>query len=236
MTLHDGKLYMSAFGDGDGNELWSYDGNTAVKETDIYPGNIGCDPSYLVEYAGRLYFAAIDSAGDTDLWAFYSGSGGASKAANLNPSGTTWPIQMTVFDGRLYFGGREDTNDDEFAVYDAGLDSAWLVSDLYAGSTGSMPSGFTVFDDKLVFHTVRNGGKLWSYTGTGDPVALSGVAPTTLNTPDAMAVIGSRLYFRAEDGTIGGELWYWNGTDPAAIHEDINMGSESSYPGRFFLY
>ena len=46
-----------------------------------------------------------------------------------------------------------------------------------------------------------------------------------------MTAAGTTLYFRANDGTNGGELWKSDGTASGTMMvKDINNGSGSSYP------
>jgi len=78
---------------------------------DISTYSFGSSPSYMAEFDGKLYFAASDDAGDTELWAFDGVN--TFLVADINPLGSSYPRDLVVFDGKLYFeaddgvGGRE---------------------------------------------------------------------------------------------------------------------------------
>jgi ELWxxDGT repeat protein len=56
-----------------------------------------------------------------------------------------------VYNKKLYFSGYDSNKGVELFSYDE-TNGAQLVKDIYDGSNGSYPSGFTLFDDKLYLH------------------------------------------------------------------------------------
>ena len=59
-------------------------------------------------------------------------------------------------------------------------------------------------------------------------------AGASSSSPFRMAVLGSRLYFRANDGVVGSELWSTDGTaSGTSLVADIRTGSASSSPKNF---
>src|SRR6185295_6464656 len=104
-----------------------------------------------------------------------------------------------------------------------------MVADINAADAGtgtSDPYGFTVYDGGLYFGADDgvHGSELWSSDGTGpgtqlivdiNPGAASGwPAPgrDALTQPYVMSVMNGVMYFTADDGTHGRELWRYDGT------------------------
>ncbi len=53
---------------------------------------------------------------------------------------------------------------------------------------------------------------------------------STFSSPNSLTAVGSTLYFRADDGTNGAELWKSDGTTVGTVMvKDINSGSVGSY-------
>ena len=56
------------------------------------------------------------------------------------------------------------------------------------------------------------------------------------NAPDEPVVFNGVLYFAADDGTNGSELWKYDGVNPPSLADDILAGSAGSYPSDFTVY
>jgi len=121
-----------------------------------------------------------------------------------------------------------------------------VVKDIYTGGhttsghyyfNSSKPSDFTVLGDHVIFvaSTASDGRELWITDGTsagtqelkdirsGTGDAFPGVASS-----EARAVVGSELFFTANDGTHGIELWKTDGTNSGTqLVDDIDSGSAS---------
>src|SRR5687768_5645718 len=58
-----------------------------------------------------------------------------------------------------------------------------------------------------------DGRELWSYTGSGSPVRRSQIQAGGLDgNPQELSPYNGRIYFSADDGTSGRELYTFNGT------------------------
>jgi len=106
------------------------------------------------------------------------------------------------------------------------------VSDLSAGANSSNPSNLTVVGNRLFFSATDGGwDELWA---TADGTTLSRVTSINPNGPAFPGVLvnaSGRLFFSADDGVRGTELWEF---DVVANRErfvaDIGFGSASSWP------
>lgn len=118
--------------------------------------------------------------------------------------------------------------------------SSWaqpmLIKDIYSGSTGSMPGRFSVINNKLAFfaNDSTDGYELWSSEGTGASTKL--VYDINPGMADAdfmlnyvkMATVGNKVYFPADDGTHGIELYSWDGANAPMLASDVHPGSTGS--------
>ena len=143
-------------------------------------------------------------------------------------SSSNAPDEPVVFNGVLYFAADDGTNGSELWKYD-GVNPPSLADDILAGSAGSYPSDFTVYDGKLYFEAeTDDDDELWVFDGTTASLAAD------TNRPDELAVYDGALYFRAT-GALGRELWKFDGTT-ASLAADINAGSDSSDPQELTVY
>ena len=110
--VYNNKLYFQADGgDGAGVELWSYDGVTASRVTDIYSGASSSNPSHMAVYNNVLYFRADggDGAG-YELWSYSdiepptstptpteTHTPTATPTATYTPTATATPINTVTF-------------------------------------------------------------------------------------------------------------------------------------------
>ena len=216
-----------------GTELWKYDGAT-VSSIDIFPGKGNSYPQHFIEYGGLLYFNACGpTTGGTELFR-YDGSA-VSLAANMGNGSS--PENFALFRGKLYFsaytpeGGRELWRFDGFR--------ADRAADIAPGAASSNPSGLRVYGDALYFAAEggEDGFELWRFDGEkAEEVAninrnppLPGVDPVHHSFPADLTVLDGVLYFSADDGVHGRELWSFDGTE-AALVADIDPGRYGSEP------
>jgi ELWxxDGT repeat protein len=246
-----GNLYFSAFRSNIGIELWKFDG-TNQTPIDMFTGSGSSLPQHFTIFQNQLYFGANGTAGQgAELWR-YSGSGTPTEAARINPGNGSSPEHMAVFNGSLYFSAMDSTRGRELWRYDG--NSASLAADIVAGGqfSSSNPTGMTVFNNKLYFAADDgvHGVELWSFDGVSatmvseiNPTADPGNGDTFLmdSSPMDLTVFDGKLYFSANDGIHGRELWAWDGNQ-ARLVLDINPGQYGSevseltvYNGRLFF-
>ena len=231
IELND-KLYFSANDGENGNELWTSDGTsggtTLIK--DLNPGSSyvflygngpdgylpdGSSPDNFIELNDKLYFSANDGESGHELWVTDGTSEGTQILKDLNPGSTyeTYPYNP-------------------------------LYSPAYVPNSSS-PDSFIEFNDKLYFtaNSEEKGRELWVTDGTskgtqlikdinpGSESSLSGTYAYNFNN---FVEFNGSLYFIADDGENGEELWVSDGTsDGTQLLKDINPGSESSFPGNY---
>lgn len=257
LVPHDGRLYFPAYDELRGTELWQFDpaadggaGGLALV-VEIHPGSGSSDPIHLTSLGGRLYFAANDGASGRELWQFDPAAEHPAAAlrqvADIAPGGmSSNPAFLAVLGERLYFAANDGTHGSELWVYDPaaveGTGAAMLVEDIAGGSASSFPSGLTAMAGELYFSASDgvSGTELWRY----DPAASGGAGAAQQvadirsgsgsASPRDLTVIANTLYFSADDGEHGRELWRYERTlDTAELTSDLVLGSGSSNPRGF---
>jgi ELWxxDGT repeat protein len=244
-----GNLYFRAarFG-APGNigiELWRFDGATQTP-LDMFSGSGSSYPQHFIEYNGLMYFNANGTAGQgTELWR-YSGTGMPTEAARIYPNNGSSPENFAVYGGQLYFSAYDGVHGRELWRYNG--TTASLAADIVPGGqySSSNPGGLTVYNGKLYFNATDDvhGYELWSFDGTNaqmvaeiNPTPDPGNGDTFLmdSSPGNLTVFDGLLYFSANDGVHGRELWSCDGTT-ARLVLDINPGEYGSEVSELTVY
>ena len=59
---------------------------------------------------------------------------------------------------------------------------------------------------------------------------------STSSQPSSLTVYDNKLYFAADDGVHGEELWVYNGTEPPKLVDNINALDNPSAPSFLTVY
>ena len=233
---------------------------------DINPGAADDDSQYLpssnptglVQLNDRLYFSASNEEVGNELWVSDGTAEGTQLVADINQTnqeydnsaGSSNPDNLTEFKDRLYFAADDGVSGIEPWVTDGTAEGTQQLEDIsandgeYVFENSSFANNFTVAGDRLYFTADdgENGRELWITDGTAEGTQLlkdlnSGTtdgyfypfepSPDSSN-PDELVAVGDRLYFTADDGENGEELWVSDGTtEGTQLVKDINSGAEN---------
>ena len=225
-------------------ELWKSDG-TAEGTTLLRGGWDSSDYSSLQAFTAigdRLYFSANDGEHGLELWTSDGTADGTAMVADIAAgSSSSSPYDPTAVGDTLYFRAREYEHGTELWKSDGTADGTVLVKDIYAGSGSSYLGNITAIGDTLYFSADdgEHGRELWTSDGTADGTVLvkdiyagsSIYSGPNSSYPGYMTAVGDTLYFLADDGEHGDELWTSDGTaDGTVLVKDIYAGSSSSSP------
>jgi|CXWL01.1.fsa_nt_gi ELWxxDGT repeat protein len=202
-------------------QLWRTDGTSGGTALLVNNLSLGPDamnpilPGNPVGLSSDVVFLAVSN-GELALWKSDGTSPGTVVLRNnAGAGGLVQPAELTVFGSRVYF--RAASNDD----FEAGL---WrcdgtvagtfeLLVPVTAGTVG--PSDLAVAGGRLLFGspTSTSGKEAWISTGkSGGSVALADIAAGAAGSAAGeqtrfVGASGRKVFFGADDGLRGAELW-----------------------------
>ncbi len=209
-------VYFAAQDGIDGQEIWKYEGSSAVKALNIGPGNEGSGPQELTVIGDTLYFSAYHPDHGRELWTSDGTQANTRVVDNIvaGPE-SSFPQLLTNVNGTLYFLADDGVHGEElWKLNDLG--QAVLVKDIFQGNVSSDSGRLTAVGDSLFFTSydynpaanTTYGHELWvsdgSETGT---YMVSDIRPGAESSyPEQFTVLNGDLYFSADDGTNGRQL------------------------------
>jgi ELWxxDGT repeat protein len=250
MTVAGGSLYFNGYTEATGSKVFKSDGTAAGTQLliDTFPGMEGGFfgpplPGNFTTYGNQVLFTATDSQGGNELWRTDGTTAGTARVKDIHP-GVQWsvPVGLTPFNGKVYFAA-----DDKFTPDPPGSQTGYFdrelfatdgtelgtsrVKDIFPGPRPSIPIGFRVLGNQLLFRANdgTNGSELWTSDGTeAGTRMLKDINPTGPSDPMHNVIVGNRMFFNASDGVSGAELWVTDGTAPGTrLVKDVNPTGES---------
>lgn len=228
-TNFNGSLYFSV-DEGTAEELWKTDGTPGgtVPVADIFPGPISnnASPSELRIVGGSLFFDAEDATAGRELWRSDGTGPGTQRVADINPgAGSSDPEWLTPFQGGIFFRADNGVNGVEIWRSDGTAAGTQLFSETNPGPADGFGSEFTPIGDSLVYGAVGPEGFELRHTdgtaaGTGLLADINPGPPSS--NPFYLTPFAGALFFRADDGVHGSELW--RAIDPALPETTITSG------------
>lgn len=263
LTQVGSRIFFSADDGVNGRELWVTDGTPAGTRLveDIRPGretvwdwmtdtnverNAWGDPQGLMEFGGKVFFAANDGVHGYELWSSDGTAQGTAMVKDIAPGqpteGESFPSNMPAFvvGGRLMIRA-----DDGMWATDGTADGTVLVAPVTLEqdwSLGGNTVGFARLGERVVFAgTDDAGAEPWITDGT--PAGTSMLADIKSaaagsfdywNQPPAgFTTSGSQVFFFANDGEHGAELWRTDGTTAGtSLVKDIATGTHRDWEGQ----
>jgi len=204
-----------------------------LQQIDLRPGTDGSGPSDLVSFKDRVYFAANDGTHGQELWrtdgAADASHTGTELVCDLRPGDGlgSYPSNLTVLGDWLYF--KAEAGIARYRLYrtNGAVDSCELVTDV--GDYGW--TQLRAVGDQLWFGAYGATGGLEPTVATvaTTPAMVLDINPSGNSNPSGFTRLGSYVYFSADNGSDGYELWKSNGsgaTMVANINDTAGQGSD----------
>ncbi len=145
------------------------------------------------------------------------------------------PLELTVVGSNCFFAASNTANGRELWKTDGTTGGTSLYLDVNPGTGNGDIKSLNLLGTQLTFVATHAtyGKELFKTNGSGSLTLLKDINPTGDSSPSFATVIGSVLYFGADNGTIGRELWTSAGTTLSTVLiKDINPSGDSN-PSRF---
>jgi ELWxxDGT repeat protein len=260
LTALGSKVVFSANNGTNGQEIWGTDGTVAgtsmLMDINTSVAGASSNPARFANSNGTVYFAATTGATATGT-EFYKTNGTAAgtvliKDINTSTTGASSNPQNFIYhNGFTYFAANDGVNGSELFRSDGTAANTALVKDIAPGSGGSVFGG----SSSAGVHAISAGGvlffqaldqpnnigfELYSSTGAiGNATLIKDINTSSLaanSAPNNFVYLGSgtTVYFSANDGVNGEELWKTDNTAAGtAMVKDITVGAESTTFSRF---
>ncbi|PZF74743.1 ELWxxDGT repeat protein [Taibaiella soli] len=234
------ELYFNANDSVHGRELWVTDGTNAATHLvkDINPGDASSDAFPLGVMNGKMLFGAWDDGMHYHLWSTDGTAAGTVQVHDVSPL----PIRMTLFNGKMYFAGRDSTYPTtNLWVTDGTTAGTHIVKELNQQADAN-PANLIEYNGRLYFqaYAPQSDVKIWSTDGTdtGTRILDNVAGNLTIQTYyPHFAVYKNRLWFAASDYTHGTEVWSSDGTDTGThMLKDIAYGSSNCFAHGMTVY
>ncbi len=226
---------------------------TLLKGADGIEVPLSSNPRLFTNMGDAAFFHAYTAEHGSELWRTDGTSDGTRLVKDIHPTGDSEPGNFTAVGDTLFFRADDGMNGTELWRSDGTLEGTQLVKDINKGSVrsfsgqlvqaGSLPNRFADAGGVLLFfaHDGEHGYELWrsdgSEPGTYMVMDINPGANDSARLHESrppFAVLDGVLYFEADDGVHGSELWRSDGTQGGTyLVRDISPGAAEAAPDRF---
>ncbi|HEX5914761.1 MAG TPA: hypothetical protein VFY54_16700, partial [Rubrobacter sp.] len=222
---------------------------------DIYPGETGSEPNWLMDINGRLLFAADHPKFGEELWSSNGTKPGTRLVKDIDPgplvineventeTGSSAPDNVLRKKNVIFFQATTAKYGEELWKSNGTKSGTKIVKDIVPGPGVSDPEDIVSTAPRTTFFRAwdrNHGEELWKTDGTEKGTKLvkdinpdrrpgarcdqgeCGI-PKGWSHPDTVTVMGKQVFFAADDGKHGVELWKSDGTYKGTkLVKDIN--------------
>lgn len=230
----NGKLYFDATNGTNGKELWQYSpGTKTAEQLSFINSGPGSNPDWITEVNGRIYFTALDPAKGRELFEYNPSTSLVTMVSDIYPGDTSSePASLVNVFGALFFTATSPDYGRELYKYDGA--SLQRLTDLNPGvgdglaahSDGLHVIGAVGDELYMAGNDGSTGFQLYKYNYTTNQHAhVATINSGGSSTPAGFIRYANKLFFTADDGTHGRELWMKDGNNPPVMLADINTNT-----------
>ena len=203
-----GSLYFQANDGNTGSQLWRFNGATATRVSLVNQFAGGCNPEQLASIGGTVFFSAFDGT-ETELW--YTDGGDPKSVQVALGLASSSPREFTGLNGKVYFTAFNTAGVQKLFSFAAGVVTQ---IDTAGGLLSINPTRLTVLGSTLVYSASDTNfdTELYRVDDSGTAAQKISVWDGDSSFPRDFKAIDGRLYFSADDGVHGREVWTSDGT------------------------
>lgn len=182
--------------------------------------NPASSPNQFTVFRDRLFFVANDLRHGNELWSSDGTSTGTELVKDIHPDRkSSNPSQLTVVGDLLYFVADDGIHGYELWRSDGTEEGTAMTMEI-AWPMSPRIRHLTAFKENLLFSAWREneGAELWIVRPGRNPEILKDInAGPDSSEPNDLVVWNDHVYFQADDGLSGTELWRTDGTENGTI-------------------
>lgn len=208
---------------GIGYALWITDGTAAgtILLKDIDTSSTSSPFSDMIAYNGKVYFGAHTPATGREMWETDGTTAGTKLLKEIWPgTDAANPTNLTVYNGKLYFMAFSSWATKDYELWEsdgttAGTKIAGPLTATGPGITGGYRP-IPILNNEHYFGNI-SGTNTCLYKSDGrlaNKQLVKVINPTQPINIDIKTVAYNKVYFVADDGVHGEELWVSDGTEP----------------------
>ena len=216
------------------------DGTTTVRQVAADAAPAAPNNMELVAVGNQLYFNSFGSSLGYELWTSDGTSAGTNLVADIRVGSEGADIsQLTAFQGNVYFAASNGDEDGQQLWRSDGTETGTFMVRPIGLNTGARIEQITASGSFLYFagDNARDGQELWRTDGTraGTQMVMNIFPGSTDSLPQNLVDVDGKLYFHANQGVLGNELWQ-SSPDGTFLVRDIQPLGASSSIGDIFSF
>ena len=240
-SFGDRVLFVASANNQEISQLWTSDGTEngtiPLHEVDITT-NLSTFNFEFIEFENKVYFVANSKIHGHELWVTDGTADGTKLFKDFNHWWSSNAQNFLDIDGLLYFSARKYSHGNNLFISNGSLEGTKRVKEINSDYMAiDENSEMIEMNGKLYFSAIDEGYgfELWVSDGTASGTQMiKDIAPgsrssmTSEGYSKTFSVVGDKLFFRANDGVHGNELWVSDGTPSGTkLVKDLNPGATS---------